>query len=161
MARVLLCSLMAIIGQSQPNGAPLRAASRTLSPTTPGWAFHHVCVTIDTISACWKRRRAHEASKRSWTPLRSTSALSALRMDTAPWERGGHAGGRRTTGMHIGLMMECDFREGGTPREAFDEAFATAEAAEALGFDGIWLAERHFAALGTSGASGRGSRHAG
>jgi alkanesulfonate monooxygenase SsuD/methylene tetrahydromethanopterin reductase-like flavin-dependent oxidoreductase (luciferase family) len=63
--------------------------------------------------------------------------------------------------MHIGLMMECDFREGGTQREAFDEAFATAEAAEALGFDGIWLAERHFAALGTPGASGRGSRHAG
>ena len=50
--------------------------------------------------------------------------------------------------MHIGLMMECDFREGGTQREAFDEAFATAEAAEALGFDGIWLAERHFAAPG-------------
>ena len=56
--------------------------------------------------------------------------------------------------MHIGLMMECDFWEGGTQREAFDEAFATAEAAEALGFDGIWLAERHFAALGTPGASG-------
>jgi alkanesulfonate monooxygenase SsuD/methylene tetrahydromethanopterin reductase-like flavin-dependent oxidoreductase (luciferase family) len=50
--------------------------------------------------------------------------------------------------MHIGLMMECDFREGRTQREAFDEAFATAEAAEALGFDGIWLAERHFAAPG-------------
>jgi len=44
--------------------------------------------------------------------------------------------------MHIGLMMECDFREGGTQRQAFDEALATAEAAEALGFDGIWLAER-------------------
>ena len=50
--------------------------------------------------------------------------------------------------MHIGLMMECDFREGRTPREAFDEALATAEAAEALGFDGIWLAERRFAAPG-------------
>ena len=50
--------------------------------------------------------------------------------------------------MHIGLMMECDFREGGTQREAFDEALATAEAAEALGFDGVWLAERHFAAPG-------------
>ena len=46
--------------------------------------------------------------------------------------------------MHIGLMMECDFREGGTQREAL----ATAEAAEALGFDGVWLAERHFAAPG-------------
>jgi len=52
--------------------------------------------------------------------------------------------------MHIGLMMECDFREGRTQREAFDEALATAEAAEALGFDGIWLAERHFAAPGGS-----------
>ena len=50
--------------------------------------------------------------------------------------------------MHIGLMMECDFREGRTQREAFDEALATAEAAEALGFDGVWLAERHFAAPG-------------
>jgi alkanesulfonate monooxygenase SsuD/methylene tetrahydromethanopterin reductase-like flavin-dependent oxidoreductase (luciferase family) len=44
--------------------------------------------------------------------------------------------------------MECDFREGRTQREAFDEALATAEAAEALGFDGVWLAERHFAAPG-------------
>jgi alkanesulfonate monooxygenase SsuD/methylene tetrahydromethanopterin reductase-like flavin-dependent oxidoreductase (luciferase family) len=50
--------------------------------------------------------------------------------------------------MHIGLMMACDLREGGTQREAFDEALATAEAAEALGFDGVWLAERHFAAPG-------------
>jgi alkanesulfonate monooxygenase SsuD/methylene tetrahydromethanopterin reductase-like flavin-dependent oxidoreductase (luciferase family) len=50
--------------------------------------------------------------------------------------------------MHIGLMMECDFREGRTQRQAFDEALATAEAAEALGFDGVWLAERHFAAPG-------------
>jgi alkanesulfonate monooxygenase SsuD/methylene tetrahydromethanopterin reductase-like flavin-dependent oxidoreductase (luciferase family) len=46
------------------------------------------------------------------------------------------------------LMMECDFREGRTQREAFDEALATTEAAEALGFDGVWLAERHFAAPG-------------
>jgi len=46
--------------------------------------------------------------------------------------------------MHIGLMMECDYREGRTQREAFDEALATAEAAEALGYDGIWLTERHF-----------------
>src|SRR4029434_2131362 len=70
------------------------------------------------------------------------------RMDTAPWERGRQAGSRRTTGMHIGLMMECDFREGRTQQEAFDEALATAEAAEALGFDGVWLAERHFATPG-------------
>src|SRR2546422_9690865 len=50
--------------------------------------------------------------------------------------------------MHIGLMMECDYRDGRTQREAFDEAFATAEAAEALGFDGVWLAERHFSPPG-------------
>lgn len=50
--------------------------------------------------------------------------------------------------MHIGLMMECDYRDGRTQREAFDEAFATAEAAEVLGFDGVWLAERHFAPPG-------------
>jgi alkanesulfonate monooxygenase SsuD/methylene tetrahydromethanopterin reductase-like flavin-dependent oxidoreductase (luciferase family) len=48
--------------------------------------------------------------------------------------------------MHLGLVMECDHREGRTQDEAFDEAFATAEMAEALGFDGVWLAERHFAA---------------
>jgi len=50
--------------------------------------------------------------------------------------------------MHIGLMMECDYRAGRTQREAFDEAFATAEAAEALGFDGVWLSERHFSPPG-------------
>src|SRR5499426_954157 len=52
--------------------------------------------------------------------------------------------------MHIGLMMECDYREGRTQKEAFDEAFATAEAAEALGFDGVWLSERHFSPPGGS-----------
>ena len=48
--------------------------------------------------------------------------------------------------MHLGLVMECEYREGRTQDEAFDEAFATAETAEVLGFDGVWLAERHFAA---------------
>lgn len=48
--------------------------------------------------------------------------------------------------MHLGLMMECDYREGRTQHEAFDEAFATAEMAETLHFDSVWLAERHFAA---------------
>ncbi|MGH8058902.1 MAG: LLM class flavin-dependent oxidoreductase [Candidatus Entotheonellia bacterium] len=47
--------------------------------------------------------------------------------------------------MHSGLMMECDYRAGKTQEEAFREAFATAEHAEAWGFDGVWLAERHFA----------------
>jgi alkanesulfonate monooxygenase SsuD/methylene tetrahydromethanopterin reductase-like flavin-dependent oxidoreductase (luciferase family) len=53
--------------------------------------------------------------------------------------------------MHLGLMMECDYREGRTQREAFDEAFVLAEAAETEGFDGVWFAERHFAPPGGSG----------
>ena len=48
--------------------------------------------------------------------------------------------------MHIGLVMECDYRYGETEAAAFDEAFAMAEAAENGGLDGVWLAERHFAA---------------
>ena len=47
--------------------------------------------------------------------------------------------------MHAGLMMECDYRAGKTQEEAFHEAFATAQHAEEWGFDGVWLAERHFA----------------
>jgi alkanesulfonate monooxygenase SsuD/methylene tetrahydromethanopterin reductase-like flavin-dependent oxidoreductase (luciferase family) len=47
--------------------------------------------------------------------------------------------------MHIGLMMECDYRAGKTQEEAFDEAFSTAAHAEEWDFDGVWLAERHFA----------------
>ncbi len=58
--------------------------------------------------------------------------------------------------MHIGLVMECDYRYGDTEEAAFDEAFAMAEAAEMGGLDGVWLAERHFAAprspLDTGGA---------
>src|SRR2546422_10084436 len=52
--------------------------------------------------------------------------------------------------MHIGLMMECDYREGWTQQEAFAEALATADVAEALGFDGIWLTDRHFSPPGGS-----------
>ena len=47
--------------------------------------------------------------------------------------------------MHIGLVMECDYRQGRTQEEAFEEAFAIADAAEEYGLDGVWLAERHFA----------------
>ncbi|MGH8056102.1 MAG: LLM class flavin-dependent oxidoreductase [Candidatus Entotheonellia bacterium] len=50
--------------------------------------------------------------------------------------------------MDIGLMMDCDYREGQTQREAFDEVLNTADLAERLGFDGIWLAERHFSPPG-------------
>ena len=58
--------------------------------------------------------------------------------------------------MHVGLVMECDYRYGESEEAAFDEAFAMAEAAETGGLDGVWLAERHFAAprspLDTAGA---------
>ena len=58
--------------------------------------------------------------------------------------------------MHYGLIMEGDYRYGHSEEEAFDEAFAMADAAENGGLDGIWLAERHFAAprgpLDTMGA---------
>ncbi|HZA22589.1 MAG TPA: LLM class flavin-dependent oxidoreductase, partial [Dehalococcoidia bacterium] len=47
--------------------------------------------------------------------------------------------------MHVGLVMECDYRQGRTQEEAFEEAFAVAEAAEEYGLDGVWIAERHFA----------------
>ena len=48
--------------------------------------------------------------------------------------------------MHFGLVMECDYRYGDTEEEAFEEAFSMAEIAESGGLDGVWLAERHFAA---------------
>lgn len=47
--------------------------------------------------------------------------------------------------MHVGLVMECDYREGRTQEEAFAEALTIAEIAESHGLDGVWLAERHFA----------------
>ena len=48
--------------------------------------------------------------------------------------------------MYVGLVMECDYREGRTQEEAFAEALSVADLAEAAGLDGVWLAERHFAA---------------
>ena len=50
--------------------------------------------------------------------------------------------------MDIGLMMDCDYREGQTQREAFENALQTADLAETLGFDSLWLAERHFSSPG-------------
>src|SRR5882672_5822235 len=47
--------------------------------------------------------------------------------------------------MHVGLVMECDYREGRTQEEAFAEAMAIVDIAETRGLDGVWLAERHFA----------------
>jgi alkanesulfonate monooxygenase SsuD/methylene tetrahydromethanopterin reductase-like flavin-dependent oxidoreductase (luciferase family) len=47
--------------------------------------------------------------------------------------------------MHVGMVMECDYREGRTQEEAFAEALSIADLAETSGIDGVWLAERHFA----------------
>jgi alkanesulfonate monooxygenase SsuD/methylene tetrahydromethanopterin reductase-like flavin-dependent oxidoreductase (luciferase family) len=48
--------------------------------------------------------------------------------------------------MYAGIVMECDYREGRTQEEAFAEALSVADIAEESGIDGVWLAERHFAA---------------
>ncbi len=48
--------------------------------------------------------------------------------------------------MHFGMIMECDYRYGTTQEDAFSEAFNLVDAAESGGMDGVWLAERHFAA---------------
>ena len=50
--------------------------------------------------------------------------------------------------MDIGLMMDCDYREGQTQQEAFDAALTMADLTETLGFDSLWLAERHFSPPG-------------
>ena len=50
--------------------------------------------------------------------------------------------------MDIGLMMDCDYQEGQTQHDAFNAALQMATHVETLGFDCIWLAERHFSRLG-------------
>src|SRR2546428_11648124 len=52
--------------------------------------------------------------------------------------------------MDIGLMMDSDYRDGQTQREAFAAVLTTADQAEPLGFDSIWLAERHFSPPGSA-----------
>ena len=47
--------------------------------------------------------------------------------------------------MHLGMIMECDYRPGGSQEEAFKQAFSLVELAEDAGMSGVWLAERHFA----------------
>jgi alkanesulfonate monooxygenase SsuD/methylene tetrahydromethanopterin reductase-like flavin-dependent oxidoreductase (luciferase family) len=59
--------------------------------------------------------------------------------------------------MHLGLMLECEQREGATQQQALNDTFELADAAESLGFDAVWLAERHFASrerIAGSGGSG-------
>ena len=46
--------------------------------------------------------------------------------------------------MELGLFHEFHRPQGYSETEAFDEAFAQADAAERFGFDAIWLAELHF-----------------
>lgn len=46
--------------------------------------------------------------------------------------------------MQFGSFMEFHCREGCTQADAFREAFAHIDAAEAMGLDGVWLAESHF-----------------
>ena len=48
--------------------------------------------------------------------------------------------------MHLGLLLECEYRPRAPMEAAFQEAFALTAASEAGGLDGVWLAERHFAA---------------
>ena len=50
--------------------------------------------------------------------------------------------------MHLGIVMECEHRDGGSEVGAFEELFALADLAERTGIDAVWLAERHFAAPG-------------
>jgi alkanesulfonate monooxygenase SsuD/methylene tetrahydromethanopterin reductase-like flavin-dependent oxidoreductase (luciferase family) len=58
--------------------------------------------------------------------------------------------------MHLGLMLECEYRPDADDELAFSEAFALADHAERSGMDAVWLAERHFSsperiARGTGG----------
>ena len=55
--------------------------------------------------------------------------------------------------MHLGMIMECDYREGSTQEEAFQEAFSLSQLAEETGLNGVWLAERHFSSPGGSNDS--------
>ncbi|WP_089938354.1 LLM class flavin-dependent oxidoreductase [Candidatus Entotheonella palauensis] len=46
--------------------------------------------------------------------------------------------------MHFGLNMECDYIQGKTEQDAFNDVFAQVDLADAVGLDGVWIAERHF-----------------
>ena len=52
--------------------------------------------------------------------------------------------------MDIGLMLDGDYHVGQTQQDAFDQTLYAAEMAETLGFDSIWLAERHFSPPGSA-----------
>ncbi len=46
--------------------------------------------------------------------------------------------------MHFGLNMECDYVQGKTEQDAFNDMFAQVDLAESVGLDSVWVAERHF-----------------
>jgi alkanesulfonate monooxygenase SsuD/methylene tetrahydromethanopterin reductase-like flavin-dependent oxidoreductase (luciferase family) len=46
--------------------------------------------------------------------------------------------------VEIGLFTEFEWRPGASEAEAFDDSLALVTAAEALGYDAVWLAELHF-----------------
>ena len=46
--------------------------------------------------------------------------------------------------MHFGLNMECDYVQGKTEQDAFNDMFAQVDLAEDVGLDSVWVAERHF-----------------
>ena len=48
--------------------------------------------------------------------------------------------------MHFGLVMECEYRYGSTLEDSFQDVFSQVRESEEGGLDGVWLAERHFAA---------------
>jgi len=53
---------------------------------------------------------------------------------------------RQEVPVHFGLVMECEYRYGSTLEESFQDVFDLAKESEEGGLDGVWLAERHFAA---------------
>jgi alkanesulfonate monooxygenase SsuD/methylene tetrahydromethanopterin reductase-like flavin-dependent oxidoreductase (luciferase family) len=53
-------------------------------------------------------------------------------------------------------MLECEYRTDATDEEAFADAFKLANTAESLGWDEVWLAERHFASPASLEAGGTG-----
>ena len=46
--------------------------------------------------------------------------------------------------MNFGLLTECYVREGKSHTQAFDDSFEQIAAAEASGFDSVWVVEQHF-----------------
>jgi alkanesulfonate monooxygenase SsuD/methylene tetrahydromethanopterin reductase-like flavin-dependent oxidoreductase (luciferase family) len=59
--------------------------------------------------------------------------------------------------MHLGLFMECDYRQGASEDEALAEAFDLVKTVEDGGLDAVWLAERHFASAEQLRRSGSGA----